>query len=160
MIFSKIDFLKKEGLINNKAEKVNHPLFETVKFFDPLDLPQVRYEMLRAVRVENMFIVKACKEFGFSREYFYQLEREFNKYGFSSLLRTSVVGCRPVIALNQEIVNYLIYRKIEEPKLSGEKLCKEINVIYKVKCEKRTVERIIEDLRAKKKIIPNTSRSK
>ena len=55
-------------------------------------------------------------------------------------------GRRPVIALNQEIVNYVARLKMEEPGLSGEKLRKEIFRIYKVECSRRTVERIVEQL--------------
>ena len=44
---SKTEFLQKEGLINLRPERVIHDLFCKHEFFDPLDLPQVRYEMLR-----------------------------------------------------------------------------------------------------------------
>ena len=77
MTGTKKKFLEQEGLINPKPERVSHPLFETLNFFDPLDLPQVRYEMIRAARVGNISVLEACKLFGFSREYFYKLERSF-----------------------------------------------------------------------------------
>jgi len=77
MADTKKKFLEQEGLINPKPERVSHPLFETLNFFDPLDLPQIRYEMIRAASVENISVSQACKLFGFSREYFYKLERSF-----------------------------------------------------------------------------------
>ncbi len=139
----KIDFLKSEGLLNQRPERVAHPLFEASDFFDPLDLPQVRYELLRAARAEDRSVAKACRLFGFSREYFYRLERTFAQRGYVALLG-STKGRRPVIALNQEIVSFVVHRKLEEPKLSGEDLRKEILQLYKVDCSRRTVERIIE----------------
>ena len=73
MAETKKAFLETEGLLNPKPERVRHPLFETLAFFDPLDLPQVRYEMLRAARAKTSSVAEACRLFGFSREYFYRV---------------------------------------------------------------------------------------
>ena len=143
-------FLEQEGLINPKPERVSHPLFETLNFFDPLDLPQVRYEMIRTARVENITVAKACKLFGFSREYFYKLERSFMARGYVALLG-STMGRRPIIALNQEIVNFSVHRKMEQPTISGESLRQELQKLYHVDCSRRTVERIVEKLGLTKK---------
>lgn len=146
----KTKFLRKEGLLNPKPERVSHPLFQINAFFDPLDLPQVRYEMLRSARVEQAPVTEACRLFGFSREYFYRLEREFMSRGYAGLLG-SFRGRRPLIALNQELVNYIIHRKMTEPNLTGEDLRKELKTTFQVKCSRRTVERIIEKLELGKK---------
>ena len=81
MANSKKKFLEQEGILNPKPERVSHPLFETLGFFDSFDLPQVRYEMIRTARVERHSVAKACNLFGFSREYFYKLERAFMARG-------------------------------------------------------------------------------
>jgi transposase len=146
----KKDFLTREGLLNPKPERISHPPFHTLDFFDPLDLPQVRYELLRTARVENTPVAEACRQYGFSREYFYRLERAFMERGYVSLLG-SRMGRRPIIALNQEIVNFIAHRKIEEPTISGEDLRVEILRLYKVACSRRTVERIVEHLGLGKK---------
>jgi transposase len=143
-------FLEKEGLLNSKPERVSHPLFEKIDFFDPFDLPQVRYEMIRSARVEKIPVAEACKLFGFSREYFYKLERAFMARGYVAMLG-STMGRRPIIALNQEIVNFIAHRKIEDPGLSGEKLRQEIQSLYNVDCSRRTVERIVEKIGLSKK---------
>jgi len=147
---SKTGFLQKEGLINLRPERVIHDLFCKHEFFDPLDLPQVRYEMLRIARVEKVAVTEACRLFGFSREYFYRLERDFMSHGYTSLLSSSR-GRRPLIALNQEIVNYIVHRKMTDPTLTGERLRQELKTNYQVDCSRRTVERIIEKLRLGKK---------
>jgi transposase len=146
----KTKFLRKEGLINPKPERVTHSLFQTHEFFDPLDLPQVRYEMLRAARVEQATVSDACRLFGFSREYFYRLERDFMARGYVGLLGSSR-GRRPLIALNQDLVNFIIHRKMTEPNLTGEDLRKELKTTYQIECSRRTVERIIEKLELGKK---------
>lgn len=150
MTKNKKDFLSKEGIMNPKPERVSNPLFHTKDFFDPFDLPQVQYEMLRIARVENYSVTEACRQFGFSREYFYRLERDFMERGYVSLLR-SPMGRRPIIALNQEIVNFIAHRKIEDSSLSGEALRMEILRLYKIDCSRRTVERIVEQLGLGKK---------
>ena len=145
MAENKKKFLKQEGLLNPKPERISHALFETLDFFDPLDLPQVRYEMIRAARVEKNTVAEACKFFGFSREYFYKLERAFMARGYVALLG-STMGRRPIIALNQEVINFIVHRKIEETQLSGENLRQEIKRLYNVDCSRRTVERVVEKL--------------
>ena len=65
----KYEFLEKEGLLNQKPERISPSLFAENDFFDPLDLTQVRYEMLRSARIGKTSVAKACKLFGFSREF-------------------------------------------------------------------------------------------
>lgn len=145
MADQKIKFLEQEGLLNPKPERIAYSSFGKYDFFDPLDLPQVRYEMIRSARVEENSVAKACRLFGFSREYFYKLEREFMARGYVALLG-SPAGRRPLIALNQEIVNFIVHKKLEQPKISGERLRQEIQRLYNVTCSRRTVERIVEKL--------------
>jgi hypothetical protein len=139
----KTDFLAAHGLLNPRPGRVKSPLFGTLDFFDPRDLPQVRYEMLRAARVESMSVAGSCRSFGFSREYFYRLERSFTERGYVALLGAPM-GRPPLLALNPEIVHFIVYRKLEDPKLSGEDLRQEIQRLYKVDCSRRTVERVVE----------------
>ena len=101
--------------------------------------------MIRVAGVENISVWEACNLFGFSREYFYKLERTFMARGYVALLG-STMGRRPIIALNQEVVNFIVHRKIEEPKLSGENVRQEIRRLYNVDCSRRIVERIVKKL--------------
>ncbi len=87
--------------------------------------------MIRAARAEKIPVAEACKLFGFPREYFYKLERVFMARGYAALIG-STMGRRPIIALNQEIINFIAHRKIEAPELSVEKLRQEIERLYRV----------------------------
>jgi len=145
MAANKTDFLKKQGLLNPKPLRVNHPRFHQADFFDPLDLPQVRYEMLRAARVDKMSVTEACKQYGVSREYFYKLEHAFAERGYAALLG-STMGRPPLLALNQDIINFIIHEKMRTSSLSGDQLRKKILQRFKVDCSRRTVERLIETL--------------
>lgn len=139
----KRSFLEQEGFLNPKPERVVQPQFKELTFFDPLDLPQVRYELLRCGRVGEYSVSGACEQFGFSREYFYRLDRAFMERGYVALLGAQM-GRRPLIALNQEIVSYIVMKKMKRPKTSGDELRVEIEKLYKVKCSTRTVERVLE----------------
>ena len=150
MAETKKAFLETEGLLNPKPERVRHPLFQTLEFFDPLDLPQVRYEMLRAARAKTSSVAEACRLFGFSREYFYQLERAFRTRGYVALLGAPM-GRRPLLALNQEIIHFIVQRKLDQPRLSAEALRQEIQRLYQLECSRRTVERIVEKVGLGKK---------
>ena len=50
---SKTEALLEEGTLNPTPEKVRDPKFQGSEFFDPHDIVQVKYEMLRRVSVEN-----------------------------------------------------------------------------------------------------------
>ena len=53
--------LRRHGTLNPQPESVTHPLFQNSDFFDPDDLLQVKYEMLRLVSVDKRPISEAAK---------------------------------------------------------------------------------------------------
>ena len=59
--------LKEHGCLNPRAESVRDELFLSNEFFDPRDLLQVRYEMLRRVREDGVMVSHAAASFGVSR---------------------------------------------------------------------------------------------
>src|SRR5208283_4501845 len=50
---SKTDALAEDGTLNPAPEKVRDPKFQEDGFFDPRDIVQVKYEMLRRASVEK-----------------------------------------------------------------------------------------------------------
>ena len=60
--------LQQQGTLNLRPEDVIHPLFQDSEFFDAHDLVQVKYEMLRQVRVDKRPISQAAKEFSRSAQ--------------------------------------------------------------------------------------------
>src|SRR6476660_9008744 len=73
--------LRRHGTLNPQPESVAHPLFQNSDFFDPDDLLQVKYEMLRQVHVDRESISEAARAFGFSRPSFYQAQSAFQQDG-------------------------------------------------------------------------------
>src|SRR6202790_4024431 len=69
--------LKRAGTLNPRPDSVSDPLFKKDPFFDPKDLLQVRYEMLRRHNVEGVSIVDVAAKFGVSRPTVYQAQAAF-----------------------------------------------------------------------------------
>src|SRR6516162_8378507 len=73
------------GPLNPHPEAVRSELFHT-DFFDPYGCTEVKYEMLRAHPVYEDAVAEVCRQFGLSRESFYQIQQAFQELGFSSFL--------------------------------------------------------------------------
>lgn len=82
----KTEELRRWGTLNPHPERVHEELFGANDFFDPHDLLQVKYEMLRKRLVEGESATKAASLFGFSRPSFYQALETFEREGLSGLL--------------------------------------------------------------------------
>jgi Homeodomain-like domain len=80
---SKREFLRQHGTLNPRPQDVTHELFRHSDFFDPHDLVQVKYEMLRHSRVDQKPIQQAAKSFGLSRPSFYQVQAAFQESGLA-----------------------------------------------------------------------------
>src|SRR5579863_4636758 len=55
---AKVKALLEEGTLNSSPGKVRDPKFQENEFFDPRDLVQVKYEMLRRVSVEKASVTQ------------------------------------------------------------------------------------------------------
>jgi transposase len=73
---SKLASLEENGTVNPHAQDVQDPAFIGSDFFDPRDLVQVRYEMLRRVRTEGCTIAEVAARFGVSRPTFYKVQTD------------------------------------------------------------------------------------
>jgi transposase len=78
--------LNAQGATHPHPEAVTDPLFRDSTFFDPSDLVQVKYEMLRSVEKEDRAVVEAAEAFGLSRPVFYVTRELFQREGLPGLL--------------------------------------------------------------------------
>jgi transposase len=83
---AKVKALLEEGTLNPTPGKVRDPKFQENEFFDPRDLVQVKYEMLRRVSVENSSVTEATEKYGVSRPTYYQTKASFDKGGLAGLV--------------------------------------------------------------------------
>src|ERR1039458_10284413 len=82
---AKVKALLEEGTLNPNPGKVHDPKFQENEFFDPRDLVQVKYEMLRRVSIEKATATEATEEYGVSRPTYYQTKASFDKTGLAGL---------------------------------------------------------------------------
>jgi len=102
----KEETLKEQGVLNPQPEKVLDELFLTSDFFDPRDLVQVKYEMLRKVAKDGYAVNRAAKLFGFSRPTFYQVKRAFEEEGLNGFLPRKK-GPKSGHKIDREVIAYL-----------------------------------------------------
>src|SRR4029453_4085458 len=76
---AKADGLRAHGALHPRPQAVQAPLFASHDFFDPRDLVQVKYEMLRQVDVEGAPVARTADAFGVSRPTFYQTQAAFKQ---------------------------------------------------------------------------------
>jgi transposase len=122
-------------------KNVHLNLLQPSEFFNPEDKGQVKYEMLRAHLHEGHFITRVCKEFGYSRESFYQALEAFRKEGVAGLV-SKARGKKKPDKVTPEIIGYVIYQRAKFD-LSGAAIARKILQEFQLKLHKRTVERIL-----------------
>ena len=139
--------LQQHGTLNPRPQDVRHPLFENSEFFDPSDVLQVKYEMLRQVHVDKRAVSRTAQEFGFSRPSFYQAEFAFEQGGLSGLLpqkRGPINGHK----LTPEVMEFVGKQRTAESSLSFAQLAELVQHNFHVKVHPRSIERQL--LREKK----------
>jgi hypothetical protein len=70
----KAEALARDGVLNPHPEGVRDPLFNANPFFDPKDLVQVRYEMVRRHQNDGIAISDVAETFGVSRPTLYKAQ--------------------------------------------------------------------------------------
>lgn len=78
--------LQAQGGAHPHPEAVTDALFRDSAFFDPNDLVQVKYEMLRSVEKDGRAVVEAAEAFGLSRPVYYVTRALFSREGLPGLL--------------------------------------------------------------------------
>ena len=145
---AKIQALRQSGTLNLRARKVLDRLFLEEDFFDPEDLPQVKYEMLRRVQKEAMPIGTAAASFGFSRPSFYKALEDFAREGLVGLIPKKR-GPKRGHKLTGEIMAFVAQIRAQEPSVRTPDLVQRIRDEFGTRVHRRTLERAL--IAAKKK---------
>jgi transposase len=130
-----------EDSMKRNPESVKSNLFQSSPFFDPSDSAQVKYEMLRAHCHEQRFISRACREFGYSRESFYQALEAFRAEGLPGLVDKPRGKTKPD-KVTPEIIGFVIYQRAKYG-LSGAGITEQVREVFNIPFHKRTIERIL-----------------
>jgi transposase len=138
----KSDALRKQGCLHPHPQKVTDEAFAASEFFDPRDLLQVKYEMLRRVRVDGQAISQAASGFGLSRPSYYQAQAAYEAGGLPALLPRKP-GPRRAHKLSDEVVAAIQEAMAEQPELSPQDLVALVRERFGVSVHRRSVERAL-----------------
>lgn len=83
---AKAEVLRRQGALHPNPHAVRDEAFRQEEFFDPRDLVQVRYEMLRRHQVDGDAVTDVAVAFGVSRQAYYITEAAFEEKGIAGLL--------------------------------------------------------------------------
>lgn len=144
----KVESLRRQGCLHPHPEQVTDPLFGGSDFFDAHDLVQVKYEMLRRVRVDGHPITESAAAFGLSRPSFYQAQEGFDQEGLGGLLRKKP-GPRHSHKLSSEVVVFLESLLEEDASLAPATLAQRVLDRFGRSVHPRSIERAL--TRQKKK---------
>ncbi len=138
----KLDELRKRGALHPRPEQVTDEFFTTDEFFDPRDAIQVKYEMLRRVRVDGRPVARAAKDFGYSRPTFYEARSAFDQQGLPGLLPLKR-GPRSAHKLSPRVMEFISELLSEKPTMRASELVEKIHKRFKLRVHPRSVERAL-----------------
>jgi len=138
----KHEALRKHGCLNPRPESVVDELFVATDFFDAHDLLQVKYEMVRRVRVDRQRVRDTASNFGFSRPTVYQALSAFELGGLAALLPQKP-GPRRAHKFSEEVVNYLERTLANEPDLPAGDMAVALQERFGLAVHPRSIERAL-----------------
>lgn len=139
---AKRDSLRRHGTLHPHPRSVTDPLFADSDFFDPQDLVQVKYEMLRRVQVDKQPVTQSASAFGFSRPTYYQAEAGFQRDGLSGLV-PGKRGPRQGSKLTPEVIRFAVHLRVDDPSLTAAELAAAIQRKFQVTVHPRSIDRAL-----------------
>jgi transposase len=138
----KLEALREEGVLNPTPDEVHDPKFQENEFFDPHDIVQVKYEMLRRVSVENASVCTATEEYGVSRPTYYQTKASFDKGGVAGLVPQKR-GPRGPHKLRGQALAFVREQLVAGEPVRARELAKLIRQNFDLNIHPRTIERAV-----------------
>lgn len=138
----KAEALRESRTLNPHPEAVTDEAFTGSDFFDPRDLVQVKYEMLRRVSEDGVSVSSAAAAFGLSRQSYYQAAAALGEAGLAGLL-PGKPGPRRAHKLTGEVVEYLRALVASDPGLRPAGLAEAVARRFGIRVHPRSVERAL-----------------
>ncbi len=136
----KVAALREARALNPRPEAVTDEAFAAEEFLDSRDLVQVKYEMVRRVRVEGKGVSATAARFGFSRPSWYAAARALDAAGMPGLLPERP-GPRRAHKLTAEIVAFAAAALDEDPSLRSGELAGRVEEAFGIRVHPRSIER-------------------
>ncbi len=136
--------LRRHHALNPRPEAVQDAAFTSDNpFFDPHDVVQVKYEMLRRVRQEGEVVTKAAADFGFSRPSFYEAQSAFEETGLPGLLPQRP-GPKRAHKLSEDVVDHLEDAIKADPSMNSAQLAQLLQGQLGLRVHPRSIERALD----------------
>lgn len=139
---AKIEALHLNRSLHLHPERVKDELFRSQEFFDAYDLMQVKYEMLRRVRVDGHAVQDAAHAFGFSRPTFYEAQVAYERAGLVGLLPVKP-GPRRAHKLSESVVAFVTKELMAAPSLSPPDLVRLVKQRFGFAVHPRSIQRAL-----------------
>jgi transposase len=134
--------LKEQGTLNRHSHKVVEPTFGNNPFFDPDDLAQVKYEMVRQVYCEGKTVIEAAVNFGMSRPTFYLARDAIEREGIFGLAPKKS-GPQARHKLTAEVMGFVREKKNEDKSVTPKMLAEMVRGRFSVSVHPRSIERAL-----------------
>jgi len=136
---TKTQALAASRTLNPRPEKVTDPAFGPGGFFDPADLVQVKYEMVRRAEAADVPASQAAADFGFSRQSLYSARAALRERGLAGL-----VPARPGPKGGHKLTGLLEDLLAADPGLRPAELAAAVRERFGVSVHPRSVERALQ----------------
>jgi transposase len=134
------DLLKRARCLNPQPERVQDEYFtKQPEFFDPQDIVQVKYELLRRCEVEGREIASTCQDFGFSRTTYYKAQQAFYQGGLPRFMGKQR-GRQNPIKVNETVRGFLIAEKAKNNRLSAREMVQMLKQRHNVQLTERMIQ--------------------
>ena len=134
--------LRQLGILNPHPLRIKAAWFQSGEFFDPHDLLQAKYEMLRHVRVDGASKAEAAALFGMSRPTFYQAEAAFAREGLPGLLLKQR-GPKGAHKLTATVMGFIEERLQGDGAIHARALAQEVESQLGISIHPRSIERAV-----------------
>lgn len=134
--------LREARALNPRPDAVTDEAFAAEEFLDARDLVQVKYEMVRRVRIEGQAVSAVAAAFGFSRPSWYAAAEALDRAGLAGLLPARP-GPRRAHKLTAEIVAYAEGLLEADASLRSADLADAVAERFGVRVHPRSIERAL-----------------
>ena len=128
--------------LNARPEAVRDEQFASSEFFDARDVVQVKYEMVRRVRVDGAPVTRTAAAFGFSRPSYYEAAAAVDRDGLGGLVPAKP-GPRRAHKLTDEVIAHAQRLRAADPGLGSTQLAAAIAEEFAITVHPRSVERAL-----------------
>jgi len=134
--------LREARCLNPRPETVTDQRFASAEFFDARDLVQVKYEMVRAVREDEVPVTQAAAAFGFSRQSYYDAAAALQAGGLPALVPAKP-GPKKAHKLTAQVCAFCEQQLAADPALRPKGLVGPIEAAFGVRVHPRSIERAL-----------------